>query len=91
MKSKRLEELIPDSEMRNRMVEQLYSGRPLLGEDSVFSEMLQAVVNAIFSWLRSSSLQLSLASLRCPAGRFLFIESSRCYVFCARLRLSRSR
>ena len=46
MKSKRLEELIPDSEMRNRMVEQLYSGRPLLGEDSVFSEMLQAVVNA---------------------------------------------
>lgn len=44
-KSKKLEELIPDAELRERMVEHLYSKQPLLSEDSVFSELLQALVN----------------------------------------------
>lgn len=46
-KTKRLEELIPDPEVRDRVKEQLYSGNPIFGKDSVFSEMLQAMVNAV--------------------------------------------
>jgi transposase-like protein len=45
-KKKTLEDLFPDPELRQRVKEQLYSGEPLFGKDSVFSEMLQAVVNA---------------------------------------------
>jgi putative transposase len=45
-KNKTLEDLIPDEALRNRVKEQLYSGQPLLGQGSVFSEMLQAMVNA---------------------------------------------
>lgn len=45
-KKKKLEELIPDDSLRNRVVDQLYSGKPLLGEGSVFSEMLQSILNA---------------------------------------------
>lgn len=45
-KRKTLEDLLPDEELRRRVKEQLYSGQPLLGQGSVFSEMLQALVNA---------------------------------------------
>lgn len=45
-KNKTLEDLIPDEALRARVKEQLYSGQPLLGQGSVFSEMLQALVNA---------------------------------------------
>ena len=45
-KGKTLEDLFPDPELRSRVQEQLYGGGPLLGEGSVFSEMLQALVNA---------------------------------------------
>ena len=45
-KKKTLEDLFPDPELRQRVKDQLYSGEPLFGKDSVFSEMLQAVVNA---------------------------------------------
>lgn len=45
-KRKTLEDLIPDSELRDRVKDQLYSGNQLFGEDSVFSEMLQAMINA---------------------------------------------
>jgi len=45
-KTKSLEELFPDPEIRDRVKEQLYSGNSLFGEGSVFSEMLQAMVNA---------------------------------------------
>lgn len=45
-KRKTLEDLFPDPELRNRVKEQLYSGNPLFGQDSVFSEMLQAMINA---------------------------------------------
>lgn len=45
-KTKTLEELFPDAELREPIKQQLYSRGPLLGEGSVFSEMLQAMVNA---------------------------------------------
>jgi len=40
-----LADLIPDAELRDRMVSHLYSKKPLLSEGSVFSELLQGVVN----------------------------------------------
>ncbi len=40
-----LEELIPDANLRDRMVSHLYSKKPLLSEGSVFSELLQSLVN----------------------------------------------
>lgn len=45
-KSKTLEEMFPDPEIRERIQQQLYSGGPLFGEGSIFSEMLQAMINA---------------------------------------------
>jgi putative transposase len=42
----RMEDLIPDPVLRKRVTDQLYSGGSLFGQDSVFSEMLQAMVNA---------------------------------------------
>jgi transposase-like protein len=40
-----LAELIPDGELRERMISHLYSKKPLLSEGSVFSELLQGLVN----------------------------------------------
>lgn len=45
-KQPRMEDLIPDPELRKRVTQQLYSAGALFGPDSVFSEMLQAMVNA---------------------------------------------
>jgi transposase-like protein len=45
-KQKTLEDMFPDPVLRERVRERLYSGEPLFGEGSVFSEMLQALVNA---------------------------------------------
>lgn len=42
----RMEDLIPDPELRERVTRQLYGDEPLFGKGSVFSEMLQAMVNA---------------------------------------------
>lgn len=44
-KKETLEDLIPDAELRERMTKHLYSKKPLLSEDSVFSELLQVLVN----------------------------------------------
>ncbi|MCB9331699.1 MAG: IS256 family transposase [Lewinellaceae bacterium] len=44
-KKETLEDLIPDANLRDRMVEHLYSKKPLLSEGSVFSELLQSMVN----------------------------------------------
>jgi len=44
-KNASLEELIPDAELRDRMVKHLYSKKPLLSQGSVFSELLQSMVN----------------------------------------------
>lgn len=46
-KKETLADLIPDSELRERMVSHLYSKKPLLSEGSVFSELLQVMVNKI--------------------------------------------
>ncbi|MCB0652818.1 MAG: hypothetical protein KDC85_16180 [Saprospiraceae bacterium] len=46
-KRKTLEELIPDPELRERVSKQLYSGGPLFGQGSVFSEMLQAMIESM--------------------------------------------
>lgn len=45
-KNPSLEDLFPDPELRKRVTDQLYSGGSLFGEGSVFSEMMQAMVNA---------------------------------------------
>lgn len=42
----RMEDLIPDPELRARVTKQLYGDEPLFGKGSVFSEMLQSMVNA---------------------------------------------
>lgn len=44
-KKETLADLIPDAELRERMVAHLYSKQPLLSEGSVFSELLQTLVN----------------------------------------------
>jgi putative transposase len=44
-KKEDLADLIPDAELRERIVAHLYSKKPLLSEGSVFSELLQAMVN----------------------------------------------
>ena len=41
-----LEELVPDADRRHEMLDRLYQGDSLLGEDGIFTEMLQAFVNA---------------------------------------------
>ncbi|MBP7730224.1 MAG: IS256 family transposase [Bacteroidales bacterium] len=42
----RIEELIPDSERREQVLNRLYKGEPILGDGGIFTEMLQAFVNA---------------------------------------------
>lgn len=45
-KNPTLEQLIPDAEVRQRVTDQLYGGGPLFGQGSIFSELLQSMVNA---------------------------------------------
>ena len=42
----RLEELIPDETIRTEMLSRLYKGDPILGEQGVFTNLLQSFVNA---------------------------------------------
>lgn len=42
----RLEDLIPDEDRRKEVVRRLYSGDKLIGEDGIFTDLLQAMVNA---------------------------------------------
>ncbi len=42
----RLEELIPDEKKRKEVLDRLYKGEPILGEGGIFTDMLQAFVNA---------------------------------------------
>ena len=41
-----LSDLIPDEERRNEIVSRLYHGDPIVGEDGIFTDLLQAMVNA---------------------------------------------
>lgn len=45
-KKMRLEEIIPDDELRTEMLSRLYKGDPILGEKGVFTNLLQSFVNA---------------------------------------------
>jgi putative transposase len=45
-KRKRLSEIIPDDSIRNEMLSRLYKGDPILGEQGVFTNLLQSFVNA---------------------------------------------
>lgn len=45
-KRERLEDLIPDPEKRKEVLDRMYKGEPILGEGGIFTDMLQAFVNA---------------------------------------------
>jgi len=42
----RLEELIPDNDKRAEVISRLYKGDPIVGDGGIFTDMLQALVNA---------------------------------------------
>lgn len=44
--SPRLKDLIPDESKRSEIVSRLYQGDPIVGEGGIFTDMLQALVNA---------------------------------------------
>ncbi len=46
IKRPRLEDLIPDDNRRKEVVSRLYNGDPIVGEDGIFTDLLQALVNA---------------------------------------------
>lgn len=45
-KHPRLEDLIPDKERREEIVRRMYNREPIVGEDGIFTDLLQALVNA---------------------------------------------
>jgi transposase-like protein len=45
-KSPRLEDLIPDENKRKEVMSRLYKGDPIVGDGGIFTDMLQALVNA---------------------------------------------
>ena len=45
-KTPRMEELIPDEARRNEVLSRLYKGDPILGNQGIFTDMLQTFVNA---------------------------------------------
>ncbi len=42
----RLVDLIPDESRRREIISRLYKGDPLIGEQGIFNDLLQALVNA---------------------------------------------
>lgn len=56
-RSKEKEQLLVEPEMYERLKDHLYSKRPVLGEDSPFSELLQSMVNQILEGEMSSFLE----------------------------------
>ena len=56
-KTPRMEDLIPDEERRNEVLNRLYKGDPLLGEQGIFTDMLQTLVNAALEGEIDHSLQ----------------------------------
>jgi transposase-like protein len=46
VKHPRLEDIIPDPERRAEVVSRLYKGDPVVGEGGIFTDLLQALVNA---------------------------------------------
>ena len=44
--SPRLKDLVPDDDRRKEVLSRLYNGDPIVGEDGIFTDLLQALVNA---------------------------------------------
>lgn len=63
-KKPRLEDLIPDEQKRAEVVSRLYKGDPLIGDGGIFTDMLQAMVNAALEGELDSSLQSSESNRR---------------------------
>jgi putative transposase len=55
----RLEDIIPDEEIRTEMLSRLYKGDPILGEQGVFTNLLQSFVNAALEGEMDNYLQES--------------------------------
>ena len=58
-KRMRLEEIIPDDDLRTDMLSRLYKGDPLLGEKGIFTNLLQSFVNAALEGEMDNFLQES--------------------------------
>ena len=58
-KKMRLEEIIPDDEMRTEMLSRLYQGDPILGAKGIFTNLLQSFVNAALEGEMDDFLQQS--------------------------------
>ena len=61
-KTPRMEDLIPDEEKRNEVLSRLYKGDPILGEQGIFTDMLQTLVNAALEGEIDHSLQVDKLS-----------------------------
>lgn len=59
---KRLEDIIPDPELRTEMLSRLYQGEPILGERGVFTNLLQCFVNAALEGEMDDFLEQSKAN-----------------------------
>jgi len=55
-KRMRLEEIIPDDEMRTEMLSRLYKGDPILGDKGIFTNLLQSFVNLL---IKSVSIMIT--------------------------------
>jgi putative transposase len=60
-KRMRLEEIIPDDDLRTDMLSRLYKGDPLLGDKGIFTNLLQSFVNAALEGEMDNFLQDSKA------------------------------
>lgn len=56
-RAERLEDLIPDETRRAEVVSRLYKGDPLIGEQGIFSNLLQALVNAALEGEMEATMQ----------------------------------
>jgi len=52
----RLQEIIPDDEMRTEMLSRLYKGDPILGDKGIFTNLLQSFVNLL---IKSVSIMIT--------------------------------
>lgn len=46
LKRRRVEDLVPDSELREKVMKRLYNGDPVVGKDGIFTELLQSLIDA---------------------------------------------
>jgi putative transposase len=56
---KQLEELIPDEKKREEVLRRMYKGDPIVGEGGIFTDLLQALVNAAMEGEMDASIEAS--------------------------------